>query len=144
MSKRDYYEVLGISKGASPDEIKKAFRVRALKLHPDHGGDAKAFAELKRAFEEVILGAPKQAHVVSAPPTGTEDSTGKYDPFTDSRYDTYRFFEPENDAIAQFERGVFAKGCKHCGGRGSITKLVYPEKGFFGRETRFCICQKVG
>ena len=35
MSKRDYYEVLGLSKGASDDEIKRAFRKLAIKYHPD-------------------------------------------------------------------------------------------------------------
>ena len=40
MAKRDYYEVLGIGKDASADEIKKAFRKLAVKYHPDkEGGD---------------------------------------------------------------------------------------------------------
>ena len=41
--KRDYYEVLGVSKGASGDEIKKAFRKMSKKYHPDlHPGDKEA------------------------------------------------------------------------------------------------------
>ncbi|MDO8335773.1 MAG: molecular chaperone DnaJ [Candidatus Saccharibacteria bacterium] len=52
MSKRDYYEVLGIQKGASADEIKKAFRKLAVKHHPDkEGGDEAKFKEANEAYE---------------------------------------------------------------------------------------------
>ena len=52
MSKRDYYEVLGISKGASADEIKKAFRTKAKQLHPDRNSDnPNAEAQFKEASE---------------------------------------------------------------------------------------------
>lgn len=51
MSKRDYYEVLGVSKAASADEIKKAFRKLAIEYHPDRGGDEAKFKEVNEAYE---------------------------------------------------------------------------------------------
>jgi len=50
-TKRDYYEVLGVSKGASADEIKKAFRKAAVEHHPDRGGDEAKFKEINEAYE---------------------------------------------------------------------------------------------
>ncbi|HZM64504.1 MAG TPA: molecular chaperone DnaJ [Candidatus Saccharimonadales bacterium] len=52
MNKRDYYEVLGIGKDASADEIKKAFRRLAVQHHPDkEGGDEAKFKEVNEAYE---------------------------------------------------------------------------------------------
>ena len=51
MTKRDYYEILGVGKTASDDEIKKAFRKLAVKYHPDkEGGDETKFKEINEAY----------------------------------------------------------------------------------------------
>lgn len=63
MSKRDYYEVLGIAKGASEDEIKKAFRRKAVELHPDkEGGDEAKFKEVNEAYEVLKDGSKRQRY----------------------------------------------------------------------------------
>ncbi|MCB0524608.1 MAG: molecular chaperone DnaJ [Lewinellaceae bacterium] len=64
MAKRDYYEVLGVSKSAGNDEIRKAYRDKAIKFHPDKNpGDATAEEKFKEAAEayDVLSDADKRA-----------------------------------------------------------------------------------
>lgn len=64
MSKRDYYEILGVSKSASQEELKKAYRQQAIKYHPDKNpGDKEAESKFKEAAEayEILSNADKRA-----------------------------------------------------------------------------------
>ena len=64
MAKRDFYDILGINKGASPEEIKKAYRKMAIKYHPDKNpNDKEAEAKFKEAAEayEVLSNPDKKA-----------------------------------------------------------------------------------
>ena len=69
MSKRDYYDVLGVSKSSSQDEIKKAYRKVALKYHPDRNPDDK---DAEDKFKEAA-----EAYDV----LGDEEKRRKYDQF---------------------------------------------------------------
>jgi molecular chaperone DnaJ len=66
MSKRDYYESLGIARNASDEEIKKAYRRMAMKYHPDRNPDDKQaeekFKELKEAYEVLSDGRKRAAY----------------------------------------------------------------------------------
>ena len=79
----DYYKILGVSRTADADEIKKAYRKLARKHHPDAGGDEAKFKEINEAYEVLSdekkfpLGAATAAEIPSGEPApGSRASTG--------------------------------------------------------------------
>lgn len=119
MAKRDYYEILGISRDASPQEIKKAYRRLAIKYHPDRNPDNSKEAEEK--FKEVseaykILSDPEKRQIYDQyGHAGLEAEVGAGAGFGGFGFDPFKIFEE-----------VF--------GRGSFGGDIFGD--FFGRRAR--------
>jgi curved DNA-binding protein CbpA len=101
-NQKDYYEVLGVSKEATPEEIRKAYKKLAIKWHPDKHVDDKKEAEEK--FKEIA----EAYSVLSDPDKKKEYDTGGFD-FED--FDTFDNFDP----FAMFESFFGPKHGKHGG-----------------------------
>jgi molecular chaperone DnaJ len=113
MAKRDYYETLGVAKGASADEIKKAYRKLAMKYHPDRNqGDAEAEAKFKEAAEAYEI-------------LGDDDKRKRYDQFGHAGVDGMghagRGFNNMDDIFSAFG-DIFGGGG---GGGGSIFESFF-------------------
>lgn len=96
----NYYDLLGINKNSSQEEIKKAYRKKALEHHPDKGGDADRFREISEAYE--VLSDPSK-----------KDMYDRYGRVDNNAYQTHGF--DMNDIFSQFDN-FFG------GGRNNIKK----------------------
>jgi len=86
---RDYYNILGVNKNASADEIKKAFREKAHKFHPDKaGGDEAKFKELYVAFR-VLFDSAKRVQYDNSRQSKAETKTKTKSKFKTSNISSY-------------------------------------------------------
>ncbi len=105
----DYYNILGLQRGASADEIKKAFRKAAMKHHPDRGGDEVQFKKINEAYE--ILSDPQKKQMVDMGVDPLKQNQGGGGPgFQEFHFHTgnspFGFGHPFNDIFTHFGFGA--------------------------------------
>ena len=128
-SKRDYYEVLGLQRNATADDIKKAYRNLALKYHPDRVPAEKKkeaeekFKEVSEAYE-VLIDDKKRANYDQYGHAGVEGSFGK----NGFQWQDFHHFDDVKDIFGEFDLGDLFRGFgvnadifggEYGGGRGS-------------------------
>lgn len=78
----DYYEVLGVDRNASAEQIKKAYRKKAMEHHPDKGGDEKAFKQVHEAYETLSEDG-RRRHYDAFGAAGAQSQNGRHFDFSD-------------------------------------------------------------
>lgn len=127
MSKRDYYEVLGLSKGASADEIKKSYRKIAMQFHPDRNpGDKSAEEKFKEAAEayDVLSNSDKKERYDRFGHAGMGGASGA-GPGGMRMEDIFQNFGDifGEDMFGSFFGGGGGRGQRHQGTRGSNLRV---------------------
>lgn len=128
---KDYYDVLGISKGASEDEIKKAYRKKAHKYHPDKkDGDEEKFKEINSAYQ--ALSDPQKRQQYDQFGSGFEQAgAGGAGGFSD-----FEGFGGQGEQGGQAGGFEFNFGGSQNGGFNDIFSDVFQQAGFGGQSSR--------
>ncbi len=122
--KRDYYEVLGVQKGASDDELKKAYRAMVKKYHPDlHPDDKEAEAKMKEVNEAYDV-------------LSDRDKRAKYDQFGFAGVDPSYAAGQGGGGFGGFSGGGFSGDFGGFGDIGDIFESFFGGGGGFGQQTR--------
>ena len=146
MAKRDYYEILGINKGASDDEIKKAFRKQAMKYHPDRNQENKEaeekFKEVNEAYE-VLSDAQKRAQYDQFGHDAFDPTRGGAGGYTQYSSGGFGGFEDIfGDIFGSFMGGRAARQNPNAPKRGAdltSTMTISFEEAAFGTKKEFSI-----
>ena len=102
----DYYATLGLSKGASDEDIKKAYRRLAMKHHPDRGGDEKKFKDIAAAYEALSNPEKKRIIDMGGDPNAQPGASG----FRGANPFEFRFGSDDlDDFINRFGFGGFSQ-----------------------------------
>ncbi|KAL5713038.1 DnaJ protein 2 [Ranunculus cassubicifolius] len=94
-----YYEVLGVSKNASQEDLKKAYRKAAIKNHPDKGGDPEKFKEISQAYE--VLNDPQKRAIYDK--VGEEGLNDNHPGGVNPEDLFSRFFDPQERRVSRGE-----------------------------------------
>ena len=95
----DHYETLGLSQGASEDDIKKAYRKLAMKNHPDKGGDADAFKKIQGAYDVLSDGQKRQHYDMFGSEPAQQDAAMHHQMFTQMFSQMHPFGPPRGGAV---------------------------------------------
>lgn len=146
MSKRDYYEILGVGKTATADEIKKAYRRVAKQFHPDKNpGNAEAEAKFKEACEayEVLSEADKRARYDKHGHEGVKFGAGGFN------YDNFTHASDFEDIFSSMFGNIFGGGGgqRQSSGRGQaergrdlkVNLAVTLEEAYHGKEAEIAL-----
>jgi molecular chaperone DnaJ len=120
---KEYYDILGVKKDASADEVKKAFRRLARKHHPDAGGDEEKFKEMNEAYEvslswdEALEGVSTKVEVQRAAKCGTCHGSGAKPGTSPTTCPTCKGSGNVSQGQGLFG---FSRPCQRCSGTGKI------------------------